>query len=51
MHDHHNNKIPSNIYNIHKIHENKNKLMKSPIYKIPYTKKNQIINSILTMGP
>ena len=53
MHDHHNNNLPQNIYNIHKKHENKNKnkLRKSPIYKIPYTKKSQLINSILTMGP
>ena len=42
MHDHHNNNIPQNIYDIHKKHKNKNKLRKlrkSPIYKIPYTKK------------
>ena len=53
MYDHHNNNLPQNIYNIHKKHENKNKnkLSKSPIYKIPYTKKSQLINSILTMGP
>ena len=24
MHDHHNNNLPQNIYNIHKKHENKN---------------------------
>ena len=42
MHDHHNNNLPQNIYNIHKKNENKNKnnLRKSPIYKIPYTKKS-----------
>ena len=39
MHVHHNNNLPTNIYNIHKKHKNKYKLRKSPIYKIPYTKK------------
>ena len=39
MHDHHYNNLPQNIYIIHKKHENKYKLRKSPIYKIPYTKK------------
>ena len=39
MHDHHNNNLPQHIYNIHKKHENKNKLRKLPIYKLPYTKK------------
>ena len=51
MHNHHNNNLPQNIYNILNKHEIKNKLRKSPIYKIPYTKKRQLINSILTMGP
>ena len=51
MHDHHNNNLPQNMYNIHKKHKNKFKLSKSLIYKIPYTKKSQLLNSILTIGP
>ena len=41
MHDHYNNNLPQNIYNIHKKHENKNKnkLRKSPSTKYLIQKK------------